>query len=97
MWDLVQCRLEDTGLGPWCLVEILSGSQLRGSVWLRLAAIVVGLYPPGRERLWEVTIVSLVVGAVVAVGAGAEWYPPGEVRLERVWLVGWLADCVISI
>ena len=73
------------------------GFTVTGVCMASLSGVVVGLYPPGRERLWEVTIVSLVVGAVVAVGAGAEWYPPGEVRLERVWLVGWLVECVISI
>ncbi len=42
-----------------------------GSVCLRLAAVGAELYPPGRERLWEVTMGSLAVGAVVAVGSGA--------------------------
>lgn len=50
---------------------MLSVSQCGGgSVFLRLFAAILAelLYPPGRERLWEVTIGSLDVGAAVAVG-----------------------------
>ena len=60
------------------------GLTVTGVCMASLSGDRCGLYPPGRERLWEVTIVSLVAGAVVAVETGAEWYPPGEVRLERV-------------
>ena len=79
----------------WWSLAIVTVGGGGGSVCLRLAAIGADLYSPGRERLWEVTIGSLAVGAAIAVGAGAGGYPPREVRLERVALGGWSRDCVI--
>ena len=64
---------------------------------LRFAAIEAELYPPGWERLCEVTIGVLAVVAAVVVEGDAVGYPPRELMLEQWADEGWPRDCGIFV